>query len=395
MGWYTSGPDGLSYKYGNVVRLARQCPVGKCAIAPRIGLCDEEGDAIEDIAFFSDLQLEIEKRGLPWQHLELVADDMEVARDVDLRQLQTFLADLVQKYIGSILEVATEVGETEICSISTSFDFSWQLLEPDWPRFLAWLNEPLADEVCFTRENLSKGTLKDDWYWPPDELARSARTLLEDNARDLALAAAGAACVTNEALALNQPDDDYEVVVWPDSELDGEDDGSEAPAPEPRDAALYVVSEHPLLVRLATIFGFDARYHGCPSYSYVDQPGSAVSFPPEQELDEANTNAGLALTRAVGLALGLHQNAVTEDLMISYGFHADASVDALWMRSKRLSFTLVRSATTSSSSTPDHRRSRRVISWPSRSSSKDCSEHRQLMMPAWRMSSTAKTSPRS
>ncbi len=249
MGWYTGGPGGLSYKYGDVLALARSCGLGSLLAIPRLSVEDAEDIIdVDELVFLGTLQAKALAMGLPWEPclgFDRAADPygegFGVALDVDVDELLDELVDCVDRNILNIVAVMHEVVEdtdelTENdIDILASFDFAWSLPTQEIPQLLAWLNEALQGEATqITLEALDDGAMVDgDWYEPPPELREAFAIINEyDDARYLALQALACARVSGEDLVLDQPDDDYQVSAWGDAGEDGDDEAEEAFADE-------------------------------------------------------------------------------------------------------------------------------------------------------------------
>lgn len=241
MGWYTGGPGGLSYKYGDVLALARSCGLGSLLAIPRLSVEDEEDIIdVDELVFLGALQEKALAMGLPWvaclgfdPATDPYGEGFGVALDVDVDALLDELVDCVDENILNIVAVMHAVVEDtgelteEDIDIVAGFDFAWSLPEEDAPRLLAWLNEALRGEAAdITLEALDAGAMVDgDWYEPPPELREAFAIINEyDDARYLALQALACARVSGEDLVLDQPDDDYQVIAWGDAGETGEDE---------------------------------------------------------------------------------------------------------------------------------------------------------------------------
>ncbi|OJJ19834.1 hypothetical protein BKI52_15240 [marine bacterium AO1-C] len=210
MGWYTWGPGGFTYKYGNVHALARACRLGECTICPRIFSVLSNGEYFDEPDFLSDIQAAIEKLNLPWSHVDFIQEGLKADPDQDLIDYVTIVKDIVSPYIQSIESYINQLNRfdepVKIIEIIVRIDFNWTLDKKDWPAFIDWLSIPMTEPLSV--EKISKGAIEDTYYLSyslPVELGDAMKKL--DDTRHLGLNALGTAILIDEEVFLGQPYD--------------------------------------------------------------------------------------------------------------------------------------------------------------------------------------------
>jgi hypothetical protein len=141
---------------------------------------------------------------------------LEVSHDFDPKKEQERLSTLILGHLQSVREVSQELGDSDLASITISFDVDWRLPREDEAKFFRWLNSPFSKGDLLTRVTLSEGSWTGRAYEFPKNLSEAAASLEDDPSRLLAARAAGTASVLDEDIALTQPDDDFQMKVWPD-----------------------------------------------------------------------------------------------------------------------------------------------------------------------------------
>jgi hypothetical protein len=215
MGWYTSGPGDLQYKYGNVGELAAEMSgAGRFSISPRVTLQDEDGEFIEELEFLSDWQTEFEKRGLDWPSLPFEANSL--VKDPKSFDWEKYLADLERLVLGhrELFErVAKETDEQQsIANIMIEFDQHIEFDRNEWPELVAFLNA-FTEEELLTLEDIRRGTHgKYNDYILPDDKQHVWGKLSDE--QQLLLHALGQAVLCDEDLYLSQPGDDTQRDIW-------------------------------------------------------------------------------------------------------------------------------------------------------------------------------------
>jgi hypothetical protein len=222
MGWYTEGPGGFGYKYGDVIAVARSSEVGTLCAIPCVLAEDMEGDSIDE--FLGPLQEVIEKTGLPWRHVEFShtvdphGESIQVEHDVDPARMLREFTTLVAEHAGSVRSaLAATPGRPEVTVLVVGLNWFWNVTPDEIPALVGWLNAPFGDLAPVTIDGLRAGTIDLGDYVPPATLAAVfERSAKEDAARHLALCALAHATLAGENLFLDQPDDDHQLLAWED-----------------------------------------------------------------------------------------------------------------------------------------------------------------------------------
>ena len=345
MGWYTSGPGGLSFKYGYVAQLARACGLGRLTVTPRIITPIE----IDDLEFLGPLQRRIKELKLPWRP-ELAfsgpgRESLPVARDVDLMAQLALFAGQVQRHRKSVLKAIEKTVEDgdDVDELTVSMECDWSLPPGQLRRFVDWVNAPLeARQKKISMAGLRKGKLDArDWYRPPRVLAKTFAALERDDDRSLALRALAHAAVSGEPIRLGQPDDDYQVTVWTqeggdqDYEKDLEEQLREANEPTPR-VLVFRPADDPFVGVLANALGLPARMRKFPFYFHSDRFDDLYKLPPEPKIPKAHEATGYRFSeRVVDMLFELpafdnfDPPIDDEDRLVSYGWPNELSLAEL------------------------------------------------------------------
>jgi hypothetical protein len=144
MSWYTEGSDGLRYRFGDVLAVARSSGPGELCLCLRVTALDQDGDPLDtgDLEFLGAVQKAVEAAGLPWHHLDFAAGDelLPVPVDVDVRMALREYGELVAEHAGSVLAALTEeVGDADvIAQLRVSADVVWTPAGEDQ----TWLEQP-------------------------------------------------------------------------------------------------------------------------------------------------------------------------------------------------------------------------------------------------------------
>ncbi|TWP47726.1 hypothetical protein FKR81_30735 [Lentzea tibetensis] len=184
MGWYTSGPDGLRYRSGDVFAVAAASGLGTLWVTPWVGAVDADGEPveIEGLMLLGDVQQGVERAGLPWERVELDGDRMRVPLDVDVADLLDELSYQLSSYSRSVRRVLADAVRRplEVAELSVRIEAEWGVPPEGYPDLEAWLDEPSE----------------------------------QDRPRDLAAAGLAHALRSGEELLLHMPSDVLEVVAW-------------------------------------------------------------------------------------------------------------------------------------------------------------------------------------
>jgi hypothetical protein len=156
-------------------------------------------------------------------------ESVVVPLDAGARAPNALLGQFVRQVRGNLASVRKAIsksvkGSPPIEELIVSLEFDWELSSAGYPDLLVWLNAPLAKRVeKLTVEALRQGKRDDrGWYEPPKNLDRAFQALEKESARYMAAHALAQALLSKQPLRLGQPDDDHEVVAWPED--DGDDD---------------------------------------------------------------------------------------------------------------------------------------------------------------------------
>ncbi len=339
MGWYTSGPGDVEYKYGDVVEAASSSGLGRLTVVPRIYNGDID---LGDLEFLGRAQRAAIKRGLPWSPLDFdlevdsSGESLVVPLDVDVSALLGTIAEHVEAH-GATLRALVgreDEGDEGLSELSVSLEFAWEVGQEQRDALLAWLNGPLKAPV--TWEALGRGALDDyPWYNPPKDLKRAFKALEEDSPRHLVAVMLGAAALSDAAFNLYQPDDSWSTTV----SLSRQGDEGEEDAPEgalPPSAILFALSDHTLLTWMARAMGVPEALD--EAIFYLHRGDMNVDLPPEEDEPEEWLTPTFdllkivvrVLRRMVGFELVVPlQEGQDGAHHVTYGWHAQATRGAL------------------------------------------------------------------
>jgi len=334
MGWYTTGPGELQYKYGDVFAVARSSKVGTLLVIPRVAAFDPDGELIEaeDLMFLGPLQAAIERRGLPWRHLDLALDvdasgeSIRVPVERPPAAILDDIADLVAEHAASVCQTITEVAgqDVEVARLAVSIECRWTVAPAEIPALLAWLNAPLGEASPITVERLREGSIDELDDYVPSEALEDVFASFEDGdaPRHLAAYALAMAVLADEPLYLDQPDDDHQQDAWSSEEEEDHGPG----------AVLFRPVDHPFLDLLARAFDLPLVLREC--VFFVHGASEEIEMPPEAELPAADTESGFAFVRYVAgrcaAMPSIGRIAAAEDdhgRNLSFGWHTGGSFD--------------------------------------------------------------------
>ncbi len=236
LGWYTSNTkDTFSWKYGDVVKLARESRLGELKLIPRFQALDEDGESFDGEEFLGCLQhWATVKRKLPWkQPIEFDPRDKHhesvvVPYTVNIGATLSKWARNLRRNRKSLLAAVAhynEIDEKEIGAVvaeaSITTDVSWYVAKASYPDLVAWLNRGLARSKgpAFELAALKAGHLTTSGssreYHPTDSILAALDALpKKDESRVLATYALGHALVERSRFELIMPDDEFQEDVW-------------------------------------------------------------------------------------------------------------------------------------------------------------------------------------
>ncbi len=321
MGWYTSGPGGARYKYGDVVEAADACRLGHLEAIPRL-YCPEV--SLDDFEFLGLVQRAAVKIGMPWAMLDFGDDDESVPMDPGL-SVWAWLERLVGQVQDNLptlrqLLILAEKPPQEMASLTLSCEFSWKVPEQEQGALLAWLVEPLKAAAGFTLEALAEGTLEHDWYTPPAALKGAFDGFArDDNARHLVACMLGAAAVSQDGFSLHQSDEEFQLEV----------DLNAAPS----GAIFFVPVEHPFMNTLAEVMGVHESIRQCVFYAH--HGGREIEFPPEPDVPQGWLQPGFDFARMATRLMRLCEHfdviigGVGGEHHVTFGWHGAASAQEM------------------------------------------------------------------
>lgn len=341
MGWYTHGPNGMEYKYGDVLALAQATGLGQLSVVPRVEPITEDGDCFDDepFPFLGPVQRALETRGLQWTpypfdtEADPSGESIVVPLDVDPGALLDELRERISDHFDSVAALV-EPEEDTVDQLVLGLEFAWTVDAEHLPDLVAWLNASLANPVVTEAALRARRPLPGTWYEPPTVLVEAvAKFARGDDPRHLAMHALAHTLASGETLTLFQPDDNYQEVV-------------PRPGAEPRGVLLFRPEDNLALRELARALGVDAATRAMTWYAHDQRV--EVELPPEPEVDPAQLEAGMALCRALmglmpalpvvdrltaevseseGLSIGWHPSASREDLERSFAPTGLATLD--------------------------------------------------------------------
>ncbi len=215
MGWYTTGPGGLEWKYGNVLELSTWIgSLGEFRVVPRVEIHHEEGDVILDYSFLSEWQHGFEKNSLEWVHIPFEGDTIIVDRHkFKPKTYKNQLKDLVIKNIGlfqQLVNILLEEESEKIASATIEIEYSLHISKEKYQDILNKIN-PSKDLSLLTLADIDAGTFTDSYF----ELHPST-WMTQQFSEDALLALNGVAFAykNKEDFYLFQPGDDSWTEVW-------------------------------------------------------------------------------------------------------------------------------------------------------------------------------------
>lgn len=205
MGWYSSGPGGALYKYGDVIEAECQTEAGVSSIVPKIQVGDAEMMWLEDC---QNLALE---RGLPWSSLpfETFYNHRGLALEYSGAEHLDELEDYVRRHEESIRALA---DATTFEPVVLALDVIWHVPASQLKLLFGWFEKWGPLEQPLPQDLLADGSI-DVGYRPPSALCELFDALRVDSTAHFLANMLGAHAVAGGAFVLEQPCDDYQRVV--------------------------------------------------------------------------------------------------------------------------------------------------------------------------------------
>lgn len=322
MGWYTRGPGGFEYKYGDLFELARASGLGRLGLIPRIRALAED-EPFDDDEFLGPLldELAIELPGVSFD-----GDALPLRPGADPGEVLEDLAAALQGHRQALSQALAGEEAEGVVDLTLTADRMLTIVEADRPELERWLNAGLESEV-FTAAALAEGVLDGPGggYEPPARLAEVVRRFaLEDAPRHLALFAWAHA-------SLGEP----EAVEWrffqPGDELE---EASLGRSRNRRAVVLFRPEEHPILDLIARLMDVSPAVRSAAFYFHPTD--LELVLPPEPEVVDDEVERGMVYCQLLaqrvvsvlpgvtevfpildaenGLAIGWHPTASREDL---------------------------------------------------------------------------------
>jgi hypothetical protein len=218
MGWYTTGPGNLEFKYGNVLELATWLgSLGEFRVTPRVEVSNEAKETISEYSFLSEWQKGFEKNGYKWKHILFDEDDLVVdSNKFKPKAYKKYLKELVVKNIYLFRKLIRTLPGREnerIISASIEIEYSLHISKTRYQDILDCIN-PSKDKSLLTLTDIDNGTFIDDDTYFELPLSKSWMTKQLSINSILALNGVAFAYKNNEDFYLFQPGDDSWTNVW-------------------------------------------------------------------------------------------------------------------------------------------------------------------------------------